>query len=86
MSRNLSVLDALVNISSHTTSCLPYKTRSNLNVDEAASSVAGVFFLLEGVYDAVCHARPLIDYHMWLLHGQDKIWTAECGLRTADWV
>ena len=74
MSRNLSVLDALV--SSHTTSGLPYKTRSNLNVEEAflraASSVAGIFFLLEGVYDAVCHARPLIDYHMWLLHGQDK--------------
>ena len=46
MSRNLSVLDALVNISSHTTSCLPYKTRSNLNVDEAASSVAGVFSFL----------------------------------------
>ena len=66
MSRNLSVLDALV--SSHTTSGLPYKTRSNLNVEEAflraASSVAGIFFLLEGVYDAVCHARPLIDYHM----------------------
>ena len=66
VSRNLSVLDALV--SSHTTSGLPYKTRSNLNVEEAflraASSVAGIFFLLEGVYDAVCHARPLIDYHM----------------------
>ena len=66
VSRNLSVLDALV--SSHTTSGLPYKTRSNLNVEEAflqaAISVVGIFFLLEGVYDAVCHARPLIDYHM----------------------
>lgn len=66
VSRNLSVLDALV--SSHTTSGLPYKTRSNLTVEEAflqaASSVAGIFFLLEGVYDAVCRARLLIDYHM----------------------
>ena len=66
VSRNLSVLDALV--SSHTTSGLPYKTRSNLNVEEAflqvASAVAGIFFLLEGVYDAVCRARLLIDYHM----------------------
>ena len=65
MSRNLSVLDALV--SSHTTSGLPYKPRSNLNVEEAflqaASSVAGIFFLLEGVYDAH-DARLLIDYHM----------------------
>ena len=44
MSRNLSVLDALV--SSHTTSGLPHKTRSNLYVEEAffqaASSVAGL--------------------------------------------
>ena len=66
VSRNLSVSDALV--SSHTTSGLPYKTRSNLNVEEAflqaASAVAGIFFLLEGVYDAVCRARLLIDYHM----------------------
>ena len=48
MSRNLSVLDALV--SSHTTSGLPHKTRSNLNVAEAflqaASSVAGIFSFL----------------------------------------
>ena len=66
VSRNLSVLDALV--SSHTTSGLAYKTRWNLNVEEAflqvASAVAGIFFLLEGVYDAVCRARLLIDYHM----------------------
>ena len=50
VSRNLSVKVALV--SSHTTSGLPYKPRSNHNVEEAllqaASSVAGILFPSRG--------------------------------------